>query len=214
MLANSLEVLYVYGFSLPKNCRGEKVGHPKTTTSAMTNRICLLSSPAPLSKLSAERVAISLLSFDRDIGRALRIVAPKGGGLIRVVSKIASRRFRGSHGSRGFLEILEIIVLKKGAAFKILSRGSCGFRGSRSTICTSWITLHHFTLREPLSVTITPPITPNIFWGFNKRTSQEKLHLVLSLLERRTRLITPNYSQRSNWRDEFHPCYTRKFSGN
>ena len=64
---------------------------------------------------------------------------------------------------------------------------------SDHTIWTSWITPHHFIFRELISVVITPPITPNYFWGFNKRNSQEKLHLlVLSLLGRSTPPITPN----------------------
>ena len=36
---------------MPQNCRGEKVGEPKAT-STMGIHICLLSSPAPLSNLS------------------------------------------------------------------------------------------------------------------------------------------------------------------
>ena len=51
------------------------------------------------------------------------------------------------------------------------------------TIRTSWITLHHFILQELIiSVIISPPITPNKFWGFNKRNSQEKLHHPISSL--------------------------------
>ena len=53
------------------------------------------------------------------------------------------------------------------------------------------------------------------FWGFNKRNSQESLHLlVLSLLGRSTPPITPKYSLRINWRNKFLLGYTRKFSGN
>ena len=37
---------------------------------------------------------------------------------------------------------------------------------------------------------------------------------MLSLLERSTPPITPKYSQRLNWRNKVHLCYTRKFSGN
>ena len=36
------------------------------------------------------------------------------------------------------------------------------------TIQTSWITPHHFILRELISVIIAPPITPNNFWGLKK----------------------------------------------
>ena len=69
--------------------------------------------------------------------------------------------------------------------------------------------------RELISVIVTPPITPNNFWGFNKRNSQEKSHLlVLSLLGRSTPPITPKYSQKIYWRNKFHLCYPRKFSGN
>ena len=41
------------------------------------------------------------------------------------------------------------------------------------TIRTSWITPHHFIFRDLISVIISPPITQNKFWGFNKRNSQE-----------------------------------------
>ena len=45
---------------------------------------------------------------------------------------------------------------------------------------------------ELIGVIITPPITPTPFWGFHKRNSQEKLHLVvLSLLGKITQGITP-----------------------
>ena len=81
-----------------------------------------------------------------------------------------------------------------------------------STIRSSWITLHHFIFGVLISVIFTLPITPNNFWGFNKRNSQEKLHaLVLSLLGRITPPITPKYSQRINWRNL---GYTRTFLGN
>ena len=83
------------------------------------------------------------------------------------------------------------------------------------TIRTSWITLHRFIFQELISVIITPPITPNNFWRFSKRNSLEILPLlVLSLLGRSPPLITPKYSQRINWRNKLHLCYTRKFSGN
>ena len=83
------------------------------------------------------------------------------------------------------------------------------------TIRTSWITPHHFIVRELISVIIATPITPNNVWGFNKRNAQEKLHLlVLSLLGRSTPLITPKYSQIINWRNAFHLGYNRKFLGN
>ena len=63
-------------------------------------------------------------------------------------------------------------------------------------------------------VIITSPITPNKFWGFDKRNSQEKLHiLVLFPLGRSTPQITPKYSQRSNCH-KFHLCCTSKFSAN
>ena len=75
--------------------------------------------------------------------------------------------------------------------------------------------LGHLIFRELISVIITPPITPNDFWGFNKRNFQEKLHLLLlSLLGMSPPPITPQYSQRINRRNKFHLCYTRKFSGN
>ena len=41
------------------------------------------------------------------------------------------------------------------------------------TIRTSWISPHHFIFQEFISVIISPTITPNKFWGFNKRNSQE-----------------------------------------
>ena len=86
---------------------------------------------------------------------------------------------------------------------------------SELTIRTSWITPHHFIFRELISVLITPPITPNNYWGFSKRYFQEKLNLlVLPLIGRRTPPITPKYSQRINWRNKFHRDYTRKCSGN
>ena len=47
----------------------------------------------------------------------------------------------------------------------------------KRALTTSWIALHHFIFRELISVIITPPITPNNFWGFNKRNSQEKCTL-------------------------------------
>ena len=71
------------------------------------------------------------------------------------------------------------------------------------------------TLSSTNRVIIAPPITPNNFWGFNMRNPQEELHLlVLSLLGRSIPPITPKYSQRINWRNKFHLCYTRKFSAN
>ena len=87
-----------------------------------------------------------------------------------------------------------------------LSEGTWAAVERQKAIRTSWITLHHFILRELIRVMITPPITPNNFWGFNKRKSQEKWHpLVLSLLRRNPPQITPKYSQRYNWRNKFHP---------
>ena len=72
------------------------------------------------------------------------------------------------------------------------------------TIRTSRITLPHL-FQELMSVSITPPITPNDFWGFNKHNSQAKLHhLVLSLLGRNTwptPSFTPENSQGINWRN-------------
>ena len=50
------------------------------------------------------------------------------------------------------------------------------FHCSQDSIRTSWITLHHFIFRELNCVIISLPITPNKFWGFNKRNSQENLH--------------------------------------
>ena len=47
------------------------------------------------------------------------------------------------------------------------------FRKCIPTIQTSWITPHHFILRELISAIISPPVTPNNFWGFSKRNSQE-----------------------------------------
>ena len=44
---------------------------------------------------------------------------------------------------------------------------------ARGAIRTSWITPHHLTFQELISVIISPPITPNKFWGFNKRNNQE-----------------------------------------
>ena len=47
-----------------------------------------------------------------------------------------------------------------------------------------------------MSVIIAPPITPNNFWRFGKRNSQERLHLlVLSLLGKITPSVTPGNSQ-------------------
>ena len=64
---------------------------------------------------------------------------------------------------------------------------------SGGTIRTSWITLHHFIFQESLSVIATPPITPNRFWGFNKRNSQEKSHHpVLSLSGKLHNLLRRN----------------------
>ena len=87
---------------------------------------------------------------------------------------------------------------------KTLSSPSQTHKSMSYTIRTSWITPHHFIFRELISVIITPPITPNNFWRFNKRNSQEKLHLlVLSLLGGSTPPITPKYSQRINWHNQF-----------
>ena len=66
-----------------------------------------------------------------------------------------------------------------------------------------------FYFQELISVIITPPITPNHFWGFNKRNSQERLHQpVLSLSGKITPSFTPKYSQGIKWRSEFHLGYT------
>ena len=46
-------------------------------------------------------------------------------------------------------------------------------KSGQITIRTSWITLHHFTFQELIGVIISPPITPNKFWGFNKHNSQD-----------------------------------------
>ena len=52
--------------------------------------------------------------------------------------------------------------------------------------------LPNFIFEEMISVIITPPITPDIFWGFDKPNTQEKLHcLVLSLLRKITPSFTP-----------------------
>ena len=74
------------------------------------------------------------------------------------------------------------------------------------TIRTSWITPHHCIFQELISVIVSPPITPNIFWGFNKRTSQGKLHHpVLSLLRKMTEIFyTKIFSGNYNWRNKFH----------
>ena len=40
-------------------------------------------------------------------------------------------------------------------------------------IRSSWITPHHFIFQELISVILSPPITPNKFWRFNKRNFQE-----------------------------------------
>ena len=69
--------------------------------------------------------------------------------------------------------------------------------------------------RELISVRTTPPITPKNFWGFKKRNSQKRVHLfMLPPSGGSPPPITPKYSQRINWRNEFHLCYIRKFSGN
>ena len=61
---------------------------------------------------------------------------------------------------------------------------------------------------------ITPPITLNNFWRFNKRNSQEKLHvLVLSLLGRSTPPITPKYSQRIYWGNKVSPLLHQEILG-
>ena len=53
-----------------------------------------------------------------------------------------------------------------------------------------------FIFQELFSVIISPPITPNKFWGFNKRNSQENLHHpVLSLLGKFAQSSTPKYCQ-------------------
>ena len=83
------------------------------------------------------------------------------------------------------------------------------------TIRTYWITPHHFIFQELFRVIISPPITPNKFWGFNKRNSQEKLHHpVLSPLGQSAQSVTPKYSQVINWRHKFHLGHTGKFLGN
>ena len=65
-----------------------------------------------------------------------------------------------------------------------------------------------------MSVIISPPITPNKFWGFNKRNSQAKLHHpVLFLLGKITLSFTPKHSRGINWRDKVHLGYTRKSWG-
>ena len=66
-------------------------------------------------------------------------------------------------------------------------------------------TLPHFIFQD-LSVIITPPTAPNNLRGFNKRTSQGKLHhLVLFLLGKITPSFTPKHSQGINCRNKFHP---------
>ena len=69
--------------------------------------------------------------------------------------------------------------------------------------------------QELISVIISPPITPNKFWGFHKCNSQKNLHHpVLSRLGRIAQSFTPNNSQGVNWLNKFHLVYTRKFLGN
>ena len=69
-----------------------------------------------------------------------------------------------------------------------------------------------FYSSELISVIITPSTAPNHFRGCNKRHSLEKLHLVLSLLQRSTPPRTPIYSQRINWRNLVHLLLHRKLS--
>ena len=50
-----------------------------------------------------------------------------------------------------------------------------------------------FYFQELIGVIISPPITPNKFWGFNKRNSLEKIyHLVLPLLGKLHNLLHQN----------------------
>ena len=73
-----------------------------------------------------------------------------------------------------------------------------------TTIRTSWITPHHSFFQELICVIISPPITPNQFWGFNKRNSQEYYTtLVLSLLGNIAQSFTPKHSQGISWRSKF-----------
>ena len=74
-----------------------------------------------------------------------------------------------------------------------------------------------FYFQEFIRAIITPPSTPNKFWGFNKCNSQKRLdHPVLSLFlgGKITQSFTPKYSQGINWRNKFHLGCTRKFLGN
>ena len=60
---------------------------------------------------------------------------------------------------------------------------------SDSTSATPYIQF----FQELISVIVSPPITPNKFWGFNKRNSQEKLHHpVLCLLGKVHHLLHQN----------------------
>ena len=60
-----------------------------------------------------------------------------------------------------------------------------------------------FCFQELISVIISPPITPNKFWGFNKRNSQEKLHHPVLFLSGKYTPFTPKYSQGINLRNKF-----------
>ena len=61
-----------------------------------------------------------------------------------------------------------------------------------------------------MSVIISPPITPNKSWGFNKRNSQEITPpCLVPILGNITQSFTPKYSQGINWRNECHLGYTR-----
>ena len=51
--------------------------------------------------------------------------------------------------------------------------------GGVQKVCAKEVRAHFsfpIIFQELMSVIISPPITPNKFWGFNKRNSQEKLH--------------------------------------
>ena len=65
-----------------------------------------------------------------------------------------------------------------------------------------------------MNVIISPPITPNKFWGFKKRNSQDN-DTTLSCPYEENYIIP--YTKRFsgiNWRNKFHLGYTRKFLGN
>ena len=95
-----------------------------------------------------------------------------------------------TQSSQGLIRI-GCIMSSLGALSSNQLKHSC----MRHTIRTSLITPHHF-FRELISVIVALPITPSNFWRFDKRNSQEKIHLlVLPLLGRSTPPITPKYSQ-------------------